>query len=57
MKRRILQSVSGAGLVLVTLPSVAYLSGSIGLERVWWLMLLGTLAWFVATPLWMERKG
>lgn len=55
--RRILQGLSIVALALVTLPSVLYLTGSLGLDRVKWVMLLGTLLWFAVTPIWMERKG
>jgi hypothetical protein len=34
-----------------------FFSGWIDLAHVKFSMLVWTVAWFVATPLWMERKG
>lgn len=40
---------------LIVLPSLLFLAGVIGLGATKLLALIGTLAWFAATPLWMSR--
>jgi len=37
-------------------PSVLYFTGTIGHDAVKLITLVGTVLWFVATPLWMGRK-
>ena len=37
-------------------PSGLYFAGVMGHEGVKWAALIGTIAWFVATPLWMGRN-
>ena len=48
--------VSLISLGLVVLPCVLLFAGAIGLDTVKLLALIGTVAWFVATPMWMSRK-
>ncbi len=55
--RRVAQIVSGLALVGTILPAVLFVGGSLELAQVKTWMLVGTIVWFVATPLWMERKG
>lgn len=55
--RRITQIVSGLALVGTILPAVLFLGGSLELAQVKTWMFVATVVWFVATPLWMERKG
>lgn len=43
-------------LCLVILPSLLYFAGAIDLNAVKWTALVGTIGWFIATPLWMSRK-
>ncbi|MHB9076172.1 MAG: hypothetical protein ACYC3X_01625 [Pirellulaceae bacterium] len=38
------------------LPSILFLTGSIGLATCSWLMLVATVVWFTATPFWMGRE-
>lgn len=47
--------VSLLALVGTILPPVLLLAGRFDLPTVKWWMLVATAAWFVATPLWMER--
>jgi hypothetical protein len=42
-------------LSLVIFPCLLYFTGAITLGAVKWSALVGTIAWFVATPLWMSR--
>lgn len=50
------QVVSWVALAGVIVPGLLYLAGSTELARVQGLMLISTVVWFIATPLWMERK-
>jgi hypothetical protein len=52
-----LQCLSWTGLALTIVPSAVFLAGRMELDTVKWLMLIGMLLWFAATPFWMERKG
>jgi hypothetical protein len=54
--RRLCQLVSWLGLAAVAAPGGAYLLGAVQLADVQQIMLAGTAAWFVATPLWMGLK-
>ena len=38
------------------MPSILYLMAVIDLNMCKWLMLMATVVWFVATPLWMGRE-
>ena len=51
------QIASGVALVGTILPAVLFLAGSLELAQVKAWMFAATVVWFVATPLWMERKG
>jgi hypothetical protein len=48
-------AISVIALVLTLLPALLFLSGSIESPTVSRLMFIGTIAWFAATPWWMER--
>ena len=54
--RRIFQTVSWIALAATAMPSILFLYGSIDLDGAKLVMLLGTIVWFVATPLWMGRR-
>ena len=54
--RRTLQFVSGLALAVTILPSCMFLTGAMELDAVKTAMLVGTVAWFVATPFWMLDK-
>ena len=40
----------------VVVPCLLYFAGVIGLDGVKWTALVGTIGWFIATPLWMGRE-
>ena len=48
--------ISLIGLGTTVAPCVLYYQGSIGLDAVKTLTLIGTVVWFAATPLWMGRQ-
>jgi len=50
-----LKLASLLALLLVITPCLLYFGNLIGLSAVKWLALAGTIAWFIATPLWMGR--
>jgi len=49
------QVISWTALGGVVVPGVAYLGGLASLEQVQGIMVTATIAWFVATPIWMGR--
>lgn len=55
--RRIAQLISWLALVATIGPPVMYLAGSLDLPTVKTTMLMATLVWFIATPVWMDRRG
>ncbi|GIW99088.1 MAG: hypothetical protein KatS3mg111_2421 [Pirellulaceae bacterium] len=52
----LLRIVSLVALGLVLVPSMMYFGGMVALAIVTRLALIGTLIWFVATPMWMGRE-
>jgi hypothetical protein len=42
-------------LLLVVVPCLLFIAGSVNLSVVKWTALVGTIGWFIATPLWMSR--
>ena len=44
-------------LLLLTLPSVFYLAGRMGLDTVKWIMILATILWFVSASYWMWPRA
>jgi len=48
--------LSLVALAAVTLPCLLYFVGTIDLDAVKLAALIGTIGWFIATPLWMSRK-
>jgi len=54
--RLVLQVISWIALAMTVLPSVAYFSGNMELDRVKWLLVLATVVWFATTPFWMDKK-
>lgn len=54
--RTLLQVISWLACIGTIFPSVLFLLDMANLQQVQWLMLVATIAWFVATPLWMGRK-
>lgn len=54
--RRTLQVVSWLALAGTLLPSCLFVADAMDLDSVKTVMLVSTVVWFVATPLWIERK-
>lgn len=54
--RTIAKIISLVALIGVIAPSIAYLAGSMTLDRVKLWMLICTVVWFITVPLWMDRK-
>jgi len=52
----IFKIISLIALGLVIIPSLLHFGGTIGLDAVKWAALVGTIGWFIATPIWMGRK-
>ena len=44
-------------LIVTVAPSLLYFAGLLNLEAVKWISLLGTIAWFVVTPMWMGKEA
>ncbi|ACY47589.1 hypothetical protein [Rhodothermus marinus] len=57
MLRRLLQGLSGLGLVLTVAPSWLVFAGRITWEMHADLMLVGTALWFATAPFWMRSKA
>jgi hypothetical protein len=55
--RTIAQIISWLALVGSILPALLFYVDRMGLPEVKLWMLISTAVWFVATPLWMERKA
>ncbi len=43
-------------LAATIVPTLLYFGGLIGHDAVKWMALLGTIVWFVVTPIWMGRE-
>ncbi|MBN2295023.1 MAG: hypothetical protein JXM70_21520 [Pirellulales bacterium] len=54
--RPLLQIISVIALSLTVFPSLMFFAGMMELDRMKWLMMAATVAWFIATPLWMGRE-
>jgi hypothetical protein len=55
--KTVAQIISMLALAGTILPPLLFLSGGMELAQVKWWMLVATILWFSATPLWMERKA
>ena len=49
--------ISLIALAVTVLPSVLFFMGVLGAEPMKWIALVGTIAWFIATPMWMGREA
>jgi hypothetical protein len=47
--------VSLVALIATIVPPVLFFYGHMDLDATKWWMLVATVAWFIATPIWMER--
>ena len=52
---QITKIISLVSLLVTTVPSVFYFNGLISLDVVKVLALVGTIAWFIATPMWIGQ--
>ena len=57
MKKSITKFVALASMVLLIIPSVLFLAGQMGLEKVKFLMLIATVIWFVAAAVGMWNNS
>ncbi len=48
--------ISLLALLATIVPSVLYFNGTIDHNAVMWTALVGTVVWFVVTPLWMSQE-
>ena len=55
--KRVAQIVSCLALAGVLLPPALFFVGKLELPAVQFWLLVAALAWFAATPLWMEHKA
>ncbi len=55
--KRVAQILSWLALAVTLVPSLVCLAGRIDLPQVKMWMLVGTIAWFITAPLWMEHKA
>jgi hypothetical protein len=55
--KTVAQIISLLALAGTILPPLLFLGGGMELAQVKWWMLVATILWFSATPLWMERKA
>jgi hypothetical protein len=53
--KRFAQLLSGLALISTLTPALLYLNDRVSLESMKSCMLIATVVWFVATPLWMGR--
>jgi hypothetical protein len=55
--RTLAKAVSGLALVGTLAPTILFMSGSMNLSQMKTWMLVATVVWFIATPVWMDRKS
>ncbi len=55
--RMVARFVSFVALVGTIVPPLLFFAGRVDLDATKAWMLVATVAWFVATPLWMDRKA
>jgi hypothetical protein len=53
--KRAAQLVSLAALAGTIVPPALYFTGNLALDAAKWWMLVAAVAWFAATPAWMDR--
>lgn len=47
--------VSMIALAVTIVPGLLFFAGALEIEPMKWISLGGTVAWFIATPMWMGR--
>jgi hypothetical protein len=55
--KTILKILSALGLIMTLVPSFLVFNGFMTLDMNKWLMLLGTILWFVTAPFWMNKNA
>jgi hypothetical protein len=55
--RPILQIISVAALIVLTVPSIVFLAGRLELGQVKWIMLVASIVWFVTATPWMWKDN
>jgi len=55
--RTIAKTISGLALVGTLTPTFLFMSGQLDLPQMKTWMLVATVIWFVATPVWMDRES
>jgi hypothetical protein len=55
MTRFLLRNVSRLALAVTIAPALLFAGGVIDLDQTKGAMLVGTLVWFIVTPIWMDR--
>mgnify|MGYP001166112766 CR=1 FL=1 len=55
--KNVLRAVSLVALLGTIVPPVMYLVGAMELTAVKWSMAAAAVAWFAATPFWMDRAA
>jgi hypothetical protein len=55
--KTIAKIVSLAALTLTVVPAFLVFAGTLSWDRHAWLMLVGTVLWFVSAPLWMRQSN
>ena len=53
--KKMLMARSIIALLITIIPSLLFLSSTMVLDQVKWIMLIATIAWFAITPFWMEK--
>jgi hypothetical protein len=56
MNQKTLKIVSWIALAATIVPSILSFLGMLSLNTVSSIALIGTIVWFIVTPLWMDRK-
>ena len=51
-----LKTISLISLLLTILPSLFFLVNALSLDSAQWAALVGTIVWFIVTPLWMGHS-
>jgi len=54
--KSLIKLISYFGLALTIIPAFLVFNGKITLEFSKWLMLIGTIVWFLSAPTWMNKN-
>lgn len=53
--KSLIKIISYLGLILTIVPSFLVFNGNITLDNSKWIMLIGTILWFISAPSWMNK--